>query len=67
MKVTNTKLTVTGSLTPTCLRCDLPKYGPERLDMVTTIDYDKNGGFCVGLKVHTHVTGRFGRDPNKWC
>lgn len=67
MEVTNTELTVTGSVTPECLRRDLPKYGPERLDMVTMIDYDEEGGFRFGLNIHTHVTGRFGRDPRRWA
>ena len=67
MEVTNIEMTVTGDVRPSCLKGDLVKYGPERLDIVTIIDYDEEGGFRFGLNIHTHVTGRFGRAPSLWC
>lgn len=66
MEITNTELTVTGEVRPACLRSELSSYAPEKLDMVTTIDYNEEGGFRFGLNIHTHITGRFGRDRERW-
>lgn len=52
---------------PPCLTPDLQKYAPEKLDIVTTIEYDDSGGFFFGLEIHVNVEGRFGREPNMWC
>ena len=67
MEITNIELTVKGELVPPCLGYNVAHYAPEQLDMVTTIDYDEEGGFQFGLNIHTHITGRFGRDSRKWA
>lgn len=67
MEINNIEMNVTGAVMPPCLTPELQKYAPEKLDTVTTIEYDDSGGFFFGLEIHVNIEGRFGREPNMWC